>query len=130
MTASSLISLETFYEESYCMNLQNLIVRAGAFAAAVAVIFPVAADARPVRDRFARQQQRIDQGVASGQLTSAEYNRDQVRLNRDEALYRRDLRSNHGHLTRVERVNLNARLNRNSRDIYFTKHNRVDQPGV
>lgn len=91
---------------------------------------PSIAQAGPVQNRFNRQQARINQGVRSGQLTQREYNSDETRLQRDEWARNRDLRRNDGHLTRQERANLNRRLNNNSRDIYFTKHNRADQPGV
>ncbi len=81
-------------------------------------------------NRFHRQQARINQGVRSGQLTQREYNADERRLQTDEFLRKRDMRRNDGQLTRRQDINLNRRLNRNSRDIYFTKHNRADQPGV
>ncbi len=101
-----------------------------AAAAVATAVLPSAAQAGQVQNRFNRQQNRINQGVRSGQLTQREYNRDESRLQRDERLRNGDLRRNDDHLTPQERANLNRRLNNNSRDIYYTKHNRADQPGV
>ncbi len=93
-------------------------------AAALALsLTPLAASAGEVYNRDQTQQQRIDQGVASGQLTRREYNRDESNLNRIEAQRNRDLRRDGGNLTPGQYVQLNRELNRNSRNIYFTKHN-------
>ena len=108
----------------------KLALGAAASAALAISILPGVAQAGEITNRFHRQQARINQGVRSGQLTQREYNADESRLQRDEYLRNRDLRRNDGHLSRQERINLNRRLNNNSRDIYFTKHNRADQPGV
>ncbi|MDQ2909150.1 MAG: hypothetical protein M3R44_07360, partial [Candidatus Eremiobacteraeota bacterium] len=102
---------------------------AGAAALAISML-PSVAQAGEVSNRFHRQQSRIDQGVRSGQLTQREYNSDETRLRSDERLRNRDLRRDDGKLTSEQRENLNRRLNNNSRDVYFTKHNRADQPGV
>lgn len=83
-----------------------------------------------VQGRFNDQQQRIDQGLASGQLTGREAARDESHLRYDERERNRDLRANGGHLTPAEKVQLNRQLNHNSRRIYNTKHNGVTQPGV
>ena len=100
-----------------------------ASAAAIALsTLPVAASAGEVNNRDNRQQARIDQGVRSGQLTHGEYNRDQLRLDRVENQRNRDLAKDGGHLTGRQDAHLNRELNRNSRDIYYTKHNVRTQP--
>ena len=88
------------------------------------------ASAGEIHNRFVRQQQRINQGVKSGQLTQGEYNRDENRLHHIKKITRRDRRMDGGHLTARERRNINQRLNGNSNQIYFTKHNTYHQPGA
>jgi hypothetical protein len=78
--------------------------------------------------REAYQQNRINQGVQSRQLTPEEFNRlqrEQARIRAAEALMRAD-----GRLDPRERARLNAMLNRSGRDIYRAEHNRqVATPG-
>jgi len=78
--------------------------------------------------REAYQQNRINQGVQSGQLTPEEFNRlqrEQARIRAAEARMRAD-----GRLDPRERARLNAMLNRSGRDIYRAEHNRqVAAPG-
>jgi hypothetical protein len=88
------------------------------------------ASAGEVDNRVNRQQARINQGVKSGQLTQHEYNRDESRLDRINAARNRDLAKNDGHLTAGEKARLNGRLNGDSKQIYFTKHNLNHQPGA
>jgi len=99
-------------------------------AALVATVLalPLAASAGQVHNRIENQQDRINQGVASGQLTRHEYNVDGHRLNTIRA-QRNNALDNHD-LTTAERAKLNRELNRNSNGVYFTKHNPADQPGV
>jgi tellurite resistance protein len=71
--------------------------------------------------REANQQNRIYQGLKSGQLTPQEFNRlerEQARIQAAEARMRAD-----GRLDPRERARLNAMLNRSSRDIYRAEHN-------
>jgi hypothetical protein len=76
-----------------------------------------------INQRREHQQHRIAQGVRSGQLTM----RETRHLERREASIGRQERqmraADRGHLTRVDRVRLNHRLNRTSRAIYRDKHN-------
>lgn len=68
----------------------------------------------------AKQQQRIDQGVASGQLTAKETNnldKRQAKLAANEAAAKSD-----GKVTRAEHRKLQREANRNSRAIYRQKH--------
>lgn len=75
-----------------------------------------------VDQREARQQQRIDQGVASGQLTPREAQRleaGQAHIQRDEARAKAD-----GVVTPRERRHLAREQNRASRHIMRQKHDR------
>jgi hypothetical protein len=76
-----------------------------------------------IRTRQARQQQRIAQGIESGQLTAREtarLERKETRLNRE---IRRD-RADGGGLSAQERTKINRQQNRLSRQIYREKHDR------
>jgi hypothetical protein len=92
-------------------------------ALCTALMLPVAARAGEVRNREIHQEQRIYQGVRSGQLTTHEYDRIQgqeARLN-DQRM--RDLQRNDGHLTPQEYHQLNREENHLSHTIYRDKHN-------
>ncbi|HUY94794.1 MAG TPA: hypothetical protein VMU71_05830 [Terracidiphilus sp.] len=81
-----------------------------------------------LNQRRENQQDRIANGVRSGQLTAGETRRLEGReanLNRN---IRADRRANGGRLTRQERRNVNRRQNRVSRSIYRDKHNAAHQP--
>ena len=76
-----------------------------------------------VNHRERNQQDRIANGVKSGELTPHEtvkLERQQGRIDRSE---KRDMAAHNGHLTRREQVNLNRRQNRASANIYAKKHN-------
>jgi hypothetical protein len=94
-----------------------------------AVLSPFAAQARPfhrhrgIDAREHRQQERIKQGVKSGQLTYNETRRLERRETGIRRAELRDRRHNHGRLTAFERRRLNRRLNRTSHAIYRAKHN-------
>ncbi len=102
----------------------------GAMTAGVIATTVLPAQAGEVWNRVENQQDRIGQGVSSGQLTRREYNQVESRLGRIDAQRQADLRRNGGYLTRAQHIQLNHELNRESRNIYFDKHNRADQPGV
>lgn len=73
-----------------------------------------------VNVRQHHQQQRIGQGVRSGELTPAEarrLEREQRHIRREERRYKAD-----GTLTPAERADLQHDLNRASRHIYNEKH--------
>ena len=76
-----------------------------------------------VNERKHDQQERIGQGVQSGQLTPHEttnLERREGSINRED----RNMRSrDDGHLTNKDRRVLNRRQNRTSRAIYRDKHN-------
>jgi hypothetical protein len=92
----------------------------GAVAMALAGL-AMAQPATPNLDkREANQQQRIDQGVASGQLNAKETSRlesREAKLAADEAAAKAD-----GKVTRAERVKLQREAHRNSRAIHRQKH--------
>jgi hypothetical protein len=76
-----------------------------------------------IAQRKVNQQDRIAQGIRSGQLTARETAHLETReasINREERNMRRD---DDGHLTRGDRAALTARQNRVSRAIYRDKHN-------
>ena len=80
-----------------------------------------------INKRQENQQDRIAQGIKSGELTSREASRlenQETRLNRIEARKR----ASGGRLTYRERGQLERDLNRESRQIYRQKHDRQIQP--
>jgi hypothetical protein len=88
---------------------------------------PLAALAQPageVQQRFDNQQQRINNGVATGALTRGEAARDESHLRADEALrHRQRVRDDGRPLTAGQKARDNHLLNHNSARIYDTKHN-------
>ena len=95
---------------------------------AALVLVPAAALAqapsgRTIYDRKVSQQDRISQGVRSGQLTPREtghLERQESRINREERHMRAE---NNGHLTRQDRRTLHRQQNVESHRIYRDKHN-------
>lgn len=97
----------------------------------VAVVFVLGAGAvsmagsRGIDRREYREQQRINQGIRSGELTRREARRLEAGLARikiDERFARSD-----GHLGPRERDRLNRELNHESRGIYHQKHDGQDR---
>ncbi|MBI4189984.1 MAG: hypothetical protein HY525_05540 [Betaproteobacteria bacterium] len=95
-------------------------------AVLIAAAFPVASYAGTrdpgVNHRQHNQQQRIQQGVRSGELTRGEarhLGREARDIRREERIYKSD-----GNLSRWERADLRRDLNGLSRDIYREKHDR------
>lgn len=105
------------------MKIQTLILAIAVTAGALVSGSAFAQAATPRLDqREANQQQRINQGVATGQLTSREANnlqRRENKLNANEARAKAD-----GVVTPAERRRLQREANHNSRKIYHKKHNR------
>jgi predicted transglutaminase-like cysteine proteinase len=80
-----------------------------------------------VGQRQENQEDRIAQGVKSGQLTAGEtahLEKNQARINRQ---IRADRKANGGKLTPQERAQVNREQNRQSRKIYRDKHNARQQ---
>jgi hypothetical protein len=90
--------------------------------ACAALLVASDASAGPIKNRKERQQDRIGQGVQSGQLTSREaarLERKETALNKEESKMRQN---NGGALTPRDRRIINRQQNRLSRDIYHQKH--------
>ena len=78
-----------------------------------------------INGRQHREQQRIRQGIHSGELTRPEARRleyQQARIRVDERYARRD-----GYISPRERARLDRELDRASRDIYRQKHDGQDR---
>lgn len=76
-----------------------------------------------VNRREERQQDRIAQGIKSGELTPGEASRlekGETCLQKQEA---KDMAKNNGHLTKAEQEKLNREENRLSKRIHRDKHN-------
>lgn len=76
-----------------------------------------------VGKREEKQQDRIAQGVKSGELTpseSARLERNEAKINRQVA---NDRKANGGKLTQQEKAQVNREQNRESKQIYRAKHN-------
>ncbi len=81
-----------------------------------------------VGQRSFNQQQRIGQGVSSGQMTAGETRNVEGReasINHQTAA---DRAANGGHMTQQERQQVNQRQNNVSKSIYQDKHNNATQP--
>ena len=76
-----------------------------------------------VGQRRENQQDRVAQGIRSGQMTAGEAARTENREQRINHSIARDRAANGGRLTAQERRNINQRQNRVSRQIYRQKHN-------
>jgi len=108
----------------------KIVLSAAAVAALGFTMHPTASQAGEEWNRVHRQQQRINKGVADGQITQREYNQRESRLRSINAQRRADLAANGGHLTGHENHVLNRELNHSGRNIYFDKHNLRHQPGA
>ena len=109
------------------MKLGNIGGNVAAVAVAVLVSIPGSALAGGIKKRAGNQQDRIAQGVQSGQLTA----RETARLERKESALNhevRDMRAvNGGTLTPKDRAVVNHQQNRLSRDIDAQKHDGQSQ---
>ena len=79
--------------------------------------------AQEIQQRKENQQDRIAQGVKSGQLTAGEtanLEHKEAKLNRE---IRHDRKQNGGNLTNKEKRQINRQQNKLSRQIYRDKHN-------
>jgi hypothetical protein len=113
------------------MKLTNVLL-AAALVAAPAAAF-ASAPHRPlhhINQRKENQQDRIAQGVKSGQLTPGETGKlehQEAGINKEERGMRAE---DNGHLTRQDRKTLTRQQNVESKRIYKDKHNDVTDPGV
>ena len=81
-----------------------------------------------VNDRRADQQQRIANGIKSGQLSAGETRKLETREAKINHQVRADRMANGGKLTPQEHKQINREQNRASRQIYRDKHNGVKAP--
>jgi hypothetical protein len=82
-------------------------------------------DTPAIDQRIQHQEQRVQEGINSGQLTDQEANRMNRRLDRIENT--EDKAKADGQVTKQERRRLNRALNHNSRSIHRQKHDRQHQ---
>jgi hypothetical protein len=82
-----------------------------------------------INARRINQQDRIAQGIRSGQLTAGETARLENQESRINHEVRRDRAANGGRLTPCERAQVNRQLNRESARIYRAKHNGAGKTG-
>ena len=104
------------------MKLALMSAALAVFALPVVAQNP-APSGKTIQERKENQQDRIAQGVKSGQLTAGEtahLERNEARINRET---RRDRAANGGKLTPQERKQITRQQNRESRQIYRDKHN-------
>jgi biopolymer transport protein ExbB/TolQ len=102
------------------------VVAASVALAGLIGVSPV--QAGEVVNRERRQQERIGQGVQSGELTAKETQRlekEQVKIEADRKQALAD-----GKLTKRERAELHKEQDRASRHIYRQKHEAQKQPGA
>lgn len=76
-----------------------------------------------VNAREQNQQDRIANGVKSGELTPKETMNVEKQQQHIQNQEKRDMAKNNGHLTKGEQAKLNREQNRASRNIYAKKHN-------
>lgn len=96
-------------------------------AVMVAAMIATGVQAGEIRARQENQQDRIAQGVSSGQLTAGETARLENREANLNRTIRQDRKQNGGNLTNKEKVQINRRQNNISRSIYRDKHNAAHQ---
>lgn len=103
--------------------MKNVILAIAA-AAVLAVTLP--ADQK-IAQRKENQQDRIAQGVKSGQLTAGETARLETKEARVNKEIRTDRAANGGKLTGAEKAQVNHQQNKMSKAIYKDKHNSAVQ---
>jgi len=95
--------------------------------AALAPVTSVAAARQTVNQRLENQQDRINQGIKSGELTRKEAGHLEAKEARIKNNERFNRRKDNGKLTPAQRASLNKQLNHASRNIYRDKHNNRTQ---
>src|SRR5262252_6490080 len=109
------------------MRLRSIGGSAAGLALAVLVSIPGSALAGGIKKRAGNQQDRIAQGVKSGQLTAGET----ARLERKESAVNHEVRDmrklDGGKLTAQDRATVNQQQNKLSNQIYNQKHDAQTQ---
>ncbi len=83
-----------------------------------------------INNRRGNEQQRIQQGEASGQITPGGANKLEQHQQAIHSKEQADRAADNGHLTAQDRHQLSRAQNRQSQRVYRDKHNAVTQPGV
>jgi hypothetical protein len=81
-----------------------------------------------INQRLENQQDRIAQGIQSGQLTAGEAGNLETKEAAITNEVKADRQANGGKLTKAERAQVNHQLNRTSKQIYRDKHNGARGP--
>jgi hypothetical protein len=102
------------------LSIRTLLL---AGAVAVSALIPSVVGAQTIREREHNQQQRIGNGVKSGELTPAETARLEHREAELRAQIKADRSANGGKLSLAERAQLQKELDGVSAQIYRAKHN-------
>jgi CRISPR/Cas system-associated endoribonuclease Cas2 len=76
-----------------------------------------------VNTREQNQQNRIANGMKSGELTPKEAGKLENQQQRIDNSEKKDMAAHNGHLTKGEQARLNKRQNKASKNIYAKKHN-------
>ena len=109
------------------MKIHTVLLSAGLFLA-LGTVPAFAQSSAEIQQRKDNQQERIANGVKSGQLTPGETRNlesKEAGLNREE----RNMRAqDNGHLTSADKAKLNRQQNRLSNQIYDKKHNANTRP--
>jgi hypothetical protein len=109
------------------MKVASSLLSGIVLCAALAPITSMAAPRQTINQRRENQQDRINQGIKSGELTRREAGNLEAREARIRNNERFDKKEDHGKLTKAQRASLNRQLNKASRDIYRDKHNNRTQ---
>jgi hypothetical protein len=107
------------------IKVRNVIALAAITVSSVAAFAQTAAPvtSKTIQERKENQQDRIAQGVKSGQLTAGEtanLEKRESSINKEEHNMRK---ADDGHLTAADKAAINRRQNRVSKSIYKDKHN-------
>lgn len=109
------------------MKIGTVLLGSASLFLIVAAVAQTAPPPGTAAQRKANQQERIAQGVKSGELTAhetANLEKREASVNREQ----RDMRAaNGGKLTAADRTAINNRQNRISKSIYQDKHNAATQ---
>lgn len=111
--------------KSFQLIAAAVLALAGAAASAQTAASAPGANTPRIDQRQAKQERRIDQGIASGELTQREatrLERQQTAINQAEEKAKAD-----GSVTAKERKRLTHAQNHASRNIYLQKHDRQDR---
>ncbi len=105
------------------MKITTVVLMAALAAAPAAMLAQTATPQPDIHQRKVNQQERIAQGVKSGQLTAGETSHlehQEAGINHEEMGMRAQ---DNGHLTAQDRQTINKQQNQESRRVYRDKHN-------